>query len=156
MISMEFLLSLAVTLAAETGTYIIFRHKSLKLFFVVSLLNLILNPLMNIWLLYAKYKETYYFVLALAEVATILIESAFIYPFIKEKYLKVLLYSLIANFASFIIGFIFSFTSIYETVMTIYIVTVTFVVIYFLLYLFILISFISNYKKNSNRCDSGN
>ena len=153
---MEFLLSLAVTLAAETGTYIIFRHKSLKLFFVVSLLNLILNPLMNIWLRYAQYRETYYFVLALAEVATILIESVFIYPFIKEKYLKVLLYSLIANFASFIIGFIFSFTSIYETVMTVYIVTVTFVVIYFLLYLFILLSFISNYKKNSNRCDSGN
>lgn len=153
---MEFLLSLAVTLAAETGTYIIFRHKSLKLFFVVSLLNLILNPLMNIWLRYAQYRETYYFVLALAEVATILIESVFIYPFIKEKYLKVLLYSLIANFVSFIIGFIFSFTSIYETVMTIYIVTGVFVAIYFLLYLFILLSFISNYKKNSNRCDSGN
>ena len=153
---MEFLLSLAVTLAAETGTYIIFRHKSLKLFFVVSLLNLILNPLMNIWLLYVKYRETYYFVLVLAEVATILIESVFIYPFIKEKYLKVLLYSLIANFASFIIGFIFSFTSIYETVMTIYIVTGVFVAIYFLLYLFILVSFISNYKKNSNRCNSGN
>ena len=90
---MEFLLSLAVTLAAETGTYIIFRHKSLKLFFVVSLLNLILNPLMNIWLRYAQHRETYYFVLALAEVVTILIESVFIYPFIKEKYLKVLLYS---------------------------------------------------------------
>lgn len=153
---MEILLSLAITLAAETGTYIIFRHKSLKLFFVVSLLNLIFNPLMNIWLRYAQYKGTYYFVLVLAEVATILIESVFIYPFIKEKYLKVLLYSLIANFASFIIGFIFSFTSIYETLMTICIVTGVFVAIYFLLYLFILASFISNYKKNSNRCDSGN
>ncbi len=153
---MIIVLPLAITLAVETGTYIILKHKSLKLFFVVSLLNLILNPLMNLWLLYAQHRGTYYFVLALAEVATILIESAFIYPYIKEKYLKVLLYSLIANFASFIIGFIFSFTSIYETVMTIYIVTGVFVVIYFLLYLFIFLSFISNYKKNSNRCDSGN
>ena len=153
---MEFLLSLAVTLAAETGTYIIFRHKSLKLFFVVSLLNLILNPIMNFGLLYLTDEVMYYLVLAAAEALTVFIESLFIFLVIKEKYLKVLLYSLIANAASFLVGFILSFTPIYETVKTVYIVTGVFIVIYLLFYLFIILSFISNYKKNSNRCDSGN
>ena len=153
---MNFILPLSITLAIETGIYMILKHKNLKLFIVVSILNLILNPLMNVELSYIEEKLIYYLVLSAAEIATILIESLVVYLFIKEKYLKVLLYSLIANAASFLVGFILSFTPIYETVKTVYIVTVTFVVIYFLLYLFILISFISNYKKNSNRCDSGN
>ena len=153
---MNIVLPLAITLAVETGTYIILKHKSLKLFFVVSLLNLILNPIMNFGLLYLTDEAMYYLVLAAAEALTVFIESLFIFLVIKEKYLKVLLYSLIANAASFLVGFILSFTPIYETVKTVYIVTVTFVVIYFLLYLFIILSFISKKKKNSNRCDSGN
>ena len=153
---MIIVLPLAITLAVETGTYIILKHKSLKLFFVVSLLNLILNPIMNFGLLYLADEVVYYLVLAAAEALTVFIESLFIFLVIKEKYLKVLLYSLIANAASFLVGFILSFTPIYETVKTVYIVAGVFIVIYLLLYLFIFLSFISNYKKNSNRCDSGN
>ena len=147
---MIIVLPLAITLAVETGTYIILKHKSLKLFFVVSLLNLILNPIMNFGLLYLTDEVTYYLVLAAAEALTVFIESLFIFLVIKEKYLKVLLYSLIANFASFIIGFIFSFTPIYETVNTVYVVTGVFIVIYLLFYLFAFLTFISNYKKNRN------
>lgn len=153
---MIIVLPLAITLAIETGTYIILKHKSLKLFFVVSLLNLILNPIMNFGLLYLTDEVMYYLVLAAAEALTVFIESLFIFLVIKEKYLKVLLYSLIANAVSFLVGFILSFTPIYETVKTVYIVTGVFIVIYLLFYLFIFLSFISNYKKNSNRCDSGN
>jgi len=149
---MNLILPLSITLAIETGIYMILKHKNLKLFIVVSILNLILNPLMNVGLSYIEEKLIYYLVLSAAEIATILIESLVVYLFIKEKYLKVLLYAAIANISSFLIGFVLTFTPIYQTRITIIVIVVLFLSVYLFIYIVTLLAFIRNYRnRDDNR-----
>ena len=128
----------------------ILKHKNLKLFIVVSILNLILNPLMNVGLSYIEDKLIYYLVLGAAEIVAILIESLIVYIIIKEKYLKVLLYAAIANIASFLIGFVLTFTSIYQTRITIIVVAVLFLSIYLFTYIVTLLAFMRNYRNRDD------
>ena len=149
---MNLILPLSITLAIETGIYMILKHKNLKLFIVVSILNLILNPLMNVGLSYIEEKLIYYLVLSAAEIATILIESLVVYLFIKEKYLKVLLYAAIANIASFLIGFVLTFTPIYQTRITIIVIAALFLSVYLFTYIVTLFAFIRNYRNRDDNC----
>ena len=47
MFILSLIFPLAVTLVIETGVYMILKHRDLKLFLVVSMMNLILNPTMT-------------------------------------------------------------------------------------------------------------
>lgn len=147
---MNIILPLSITLAIETRIYTILRHKNLKLFIVVSALNLILNPAMNVGLSYIEDKLIYYLVLSAAEIATIFIESLIVYLFIKEKYLKVLLYAAIANLVSFLIGFVLTFTPIYQTRITVIVITTLFLSVYLFTYIVTLLAFIRNYRNRDD------
>ena len=59
---LSILFSLAITLSIETGIYMILKHRDLKLLLVVSLMNLALNPTMNILLIYVIKGEVAYWV----------------------------------------------------------------------------------------------
>ena len=149
---MNLILPLSITLAIETGIYMILKHKNLKLFIVVSILNLILNPLMNVGLSYIEEKLIYYLVLSAAEIATILIESLVVHLFIKEKYYKVLLYAAIANMTSLLIGFVLTFTPIYQTRITAIVIAALFLSVYLFTYIVTLLAFIRNYRnRDDNR-----
>lgn len=150
---MNIILPLAITLTLETGIFMILKHRDLKLFIVVSIMNIILNPLMNISLSYVTNKTVYWITLSLAEVLTTFIESLIVYFFLKEKYLKVLLFSFIANATSFIVGLILTFTPIYQTKIASIVVCSLFVSVYLFSYVFTLVSFISHYRNRND--DSG-
>ena len=147
---MNIILPLVMTLCLETGIYMILKHKDLKLFIVVSVMNLVLNPLMNIGLLQISDRTLYWVVLSIAEIATTFIESVVVYFFLKEKYLKVLLFAGIANALSFVVGLIFSFTPIYETKIAIIIVSSLFVVVYLVSYIITLSSSMSHYRDRND------
>ena len=76
------LFPLVTTLLIETGVYMILKHRDLKLFFVVTVMNLILNPTMNIVLI--QFGDTpikYWVILGVGEALTTLIESIIVFLF---------------------------------------------------------------------------
>ena len=142
---MNIIFPLAITMAFETPIYMLIKRRDMKLFLIFSLLNLILNPLMNIALMGIEGND-YYIFLAILEITTVLIESAVIYLFTKVDILKVFLISLNANALSLLIGIILFF--VYQTRITIIVLTI----IFFSFYLFFLLASLfasrSNRKKN--------
>ena len=150
---MRILLPLFITRAVETAIYMFLKPKDLKLFIVVSVMNLFLNMGMNIGLSFIDKQDLYWIVLSSSEVATILIESVIVFLFIKEKYPKVLLFSCIANAASFLIGFLLSLTPIYQTKIAAILVCLLFVVIYLVIYFLVLSMAALRYRNRNN--DSG-
>ena len=147
---MNIILPLTITLCLETGIYMILKHKDSRLFIVVSIMNLVLNPLMNIGLSQISDKTIYWIVLIASEIATTFIESLIVYFFLKEKYLKVLLFAYIANIVSFVVGLIFFLTPIYETKIAILVVSSLFIAVYLLSYTITLISSISHYRNRND------
>ena len=140
------LFPLSITLAIETGIYMIIKHRDMKLFIVVSLLNLVLNPTMNIVLTYViRDKFYYYLFLTTFEIATIVIESLIIWHFIKVKYLKALVFAIIANAASFGVGYCLQFA--FQTKITIIVLTSLFFAIYLVTYLVVFFSFCKQQRK---------
>ena len=148
---MNIILPLAITLALETGIYMILKHRDMKLLLVVSLLNVVLNMSMNIALSFIEDKTFYWIVLSVSEVVTIVIESIVITLIMKFKYLKVLLFSVIANGVSLGVGLLIQ--PIYQTKTAVIIVCGVFLAIYFFTYGFTLFAFMSNYRNRNN--DSG-
>lgn len=147
---MNIILPLSITLAFETGIYMILKHRDIKLFIVVSLLNLILNPVMNLTLASIDNKVIYTIVLYSSEIATILIESLVIYLVCKFKFLKVLLFALIANATSFIIGVLVF--PLYQTKIAAIIVSSLFFAVYLFTFAFLLFVLVRNHNNsNSNR-----
>lgn len=135
---------LAVTLVIETGLYMILKHRDLKLFLVVGIMNAILNPTMNIVLLLCGDTQLkYWIILIVGEILTTFIESLVVFLFMKFKYLKILLFAVIANLGSFLIGL--ALEPLYGNKTILIIVTVVFLLIYIAIYLVVLISF---FKKN--------
>ena len=132
MFILSILFSLAITLCVETYIYLLLKWRSLKLLIVVSLANLILNPLMNTILYYfADNQYTYWLILSIYEVGTVFIESSIIFLTMRFKYFKILLIAFIANLASFLIGLALS--PVYEN----YVITIVLTVLFLLGYLFI-------------------
>ena len=147
-ITLMFILSLifplAVTLVIETGIYMILKHRDLKLFLVVSMMNLVLNPTMNIVLyLFGTTHIKYYIILATSEILTTIIESLIVFLFMKFKYLKILSFAFIANLSSFLFGLATQF--LYENKTLLIIFIILFLLGYMAMYLVILIPFI---RKN--------
>ena len=141
------LFSLSITLLIETGIYMILKHRDLKLLLIVSLLNLVLNPAMNLIVFYfAKDEVTYWVILSIYEVMTTLVESLVIFLLMKFKYLKTLLFALLANASSFLIGLLLR--PVYETKTTVIVLTLLFFLGYLFIYLFDLISFVHTNHDN--------
>lgn len=135
---------LAVTLVIETGLYMILKHRDLKLFLVVGIMNAILNPTMNIVLLLCGDTQLkYWIILIVGEILTTFIESLVVFLFMKFKYHRILLFAVIANIGSFLIGL--ALEPLYGNKTILIIVTVVFLLIYIAIYLVVLISF---FKKN--------
>ena len=144
------LFPLTITLFIETGIYMILKHRDLKLFLVVSLMNLILNPAMNIIFYFAIPDEkTYWLALAIAEILTTLIESLIVFLFMKIKYPKVLLFAFLANAASLVVGLLLR--PVFETRTTIIVLTSLFFLGYLFIYIFILVSFV---RQNKDKQDN--
>ena len=62
---MEIILALAITLAIEVNLYMILDYKNLKLFVVVSIINIITNSSMNLILLSTRSDFYYYLILSI-------------------------------------------------------------------------------------------
>ena len=131
----------------ETGIYMIIKHRDMKLFIVVSLLNLVLNPLMNVLLSWCIKEEYYWLFLSVFEIFTTLIESLVIWLFIKNKYLRILLFAILANSVSFGVGVALSFA--FQTKITIIVLTSLFFAIYLVTYLVVFFSFCKQQRKES-------
>ena len=141
------LFPLSITLMIETGIYMIIKHRDMKLFIVVSLLNLVLNPLMNVLLSWCIKEEYYWLFLSVFEIFTTLIESLVIWLFIKNKYLRILLFAILANSVSFGVGVALSF--VFQTKITIIVLTSLFFAIYLVTYLVVFFSFCKQQRKES-------
>lgn len=135
---------LSITLVVETGLYMILKHRDLKLFLVVSIMNLVLNPTMNVIILLCGDTQIKYWIILIAsEVLTTLIESVIVFLFMRFKYLKILLFAFIANLASFLIGF--ALEPLYGNKMLLIILTIVFLVTYLAMYAVVILL---NIKKN--------
>ena len=146
------LFSLSITLLIETGFYMILKHRDLKLLLIVSLLNLVLNPAMNLIVFYfAKDEVTYWVILSIYEVMTTLVESLVIFLLMKFKYLKTLLFAVLANASSFLIGLLLR--PAYETKTTVIVLTSLFFLGYLFTYLFDLVSFVHTNHDNDRDND---
>lgn len=145
------LFSLAITLFIETGIYMILKHRDLKLLLVVSIMNLLLNPAMNVIFYFAIPDEkTYWLALVIAEILTTLIESVIVFLFMRFKYPKTLLFAFLANAASLAVGLLLR--PVYETKTTIIVLTSMFFLGYLFTYIFVLVSFTRRY--NNDRDDN--
>ena len=127
----------------------ILKHRDLKLFLIVSVMNLILNPTMNIIFYFAIPDEkTYWLALAIAEVLTTLIESLIVFLFMKIKYPKTLLFAFIANASSLLAGLLLR--PVYETRTTIIVLAVLFFLGYLFIYIFVLVFFLRQSNDNQD------
>lgn len=139
-------LPLAITLLFETIIYMILKPKNLKLFIVVSILNIILNITMNSILFFINEEWLYWLVLFSYEIFTTLIEALIIFKLIKIKFSKTLLAAISANLFSFIIGFSLHF--IYENKIAALFVSWLFLILYFIYFGYIFYYFlVKNYKN---------
>ena len=101
---MNIILALAITLAIEANLYMLLDYKNIKLFILVSLINIVSNVSMNILLWFLKSDALYYTILAIYEIGTVFIEALIVNLILKYKYTSALLFSFLANLASFITG----------------------------------------------------
>ncbi len=144
MFALSIIFPLAVTLVIETGLYMILKHRDLKLFLVVGVMNLVLNTTMNIVLLLCGDTQLkYWLILIIGEVSTTFIESLIVYLFMRFKYLKILLFAVIANLGSFLVGL--ALEPLFGNKILLIIATIIFLTCYIAIYLVVLISF---FKKN--------
>lgn len=123
------LFPLSLTLLIETVIYMFLKWGDLKLFIVVSLANIVLNPVMNFILLSMTDVKIYYIFLISYEIGTTLLEALIIFLFTRIKFPKVLLFAIAANLASYLMGF--AFKGIYQTKITIIVATIVLFVLYF-------------------------
>ena len=127
---MEIILALAITLAIEVNLYMILDYKNLKLFIVVSIINIITNSSMNLILLTTRNDFYYYLILSIFEVGVVFLEALVVTIILKYKYTSSLLFSLIANVSSFLMGLLIN--QIVKTNTAVIIAIIVFMVIYFI------------------------
>ena len=127
---MEIILALAITLAIEVNLYMILDYKNLKLFIVVSIINITTNSSMNLILLTTRNDFYYYLILSIFEVGVVFLEALVVTIILKYKYTSSLLFSLIANVSSFLMGLLIN--QIVKTNTAVIIAIIVFMVIYFI------------------------
>ena len=133
---MNILFPLAITLSIETGIYMILKHRDMRLFIVVSVLNLILNMGMNFYLSSVSDEFQYWLFLSIFEVLTVVVETLVIFAIFQFKFWKVLLISFIANASSFGIGM--ALIPLYETKITIIVICSLFFFVFLFSFGFVL------------------
>ena len=126
---MEIILALAITLAIEVNFYMILDYKNLKLFVVVSIINIITNSSMNLILLTTRSDFYYYLILSIFEVSVVFLEALVVTLILKYKYTSSLLFSFIANTSSFLVGLLIN--QIVKTNTAMIITIIIFIIIYF-------------------------
>ena len=122
------LFPLSLTLLIETVIYMFLKWGDIKLFLIVAISNLVLNTTMNFILLSIENVNTYYIVLASYEIGTTLLEALIIFLFMRFKFWKTLLFAVLANGASFLMGFLLK--DVYQTKTTIIVLTIIFFVLF--------------------------
>ena len=146
MFALSIIFPLAVTLVIETGLYMILKHRDLKLFLVVGVMNLVLNTTMNIILLLCGDTQLkYWLILIIGEVSTTFIESLIVYLFMRFKYLKILLLAVIANLGSFLVGL--ALEPLFGNKTVLIIATIIFLTCYIAIYLVVLVSFFNKNRE---------
>lgn len=147
-LDVDILLPLSITLVIETGIYMILKHKDLKLFVVVSLMNVVLNLGMNIALHFAHDEATYWMFLTFFEVVTIVLESVILMLAMKFLFLRCLLFSIHANVISFAVGVLL--LPVYEMKITPIILSVIFLLIYLVTFGVVLFSAVRSHAKRND------
>ena len=102
---MEIILALMITLAIEVNIFIFLERKSIFLWLAATGMNIVLNVGMNVLLYYMPTEFWYWFTLWVYEILTFIVEGFIVFAIFKYKLVKCLLVSLIANAASFLVGF---------------------------------------------------
>lgn len=149
MLILSIIFPLALTLVIETGLYMILKHRDLKLFLVVSIMNVVLNPIMNLILIhFGDTQLKYWLILSIGEISTTLIESLIVFMFMRFKYLKILLFAFIANAASFLIGLVLQ--PLFENKVLLTIIAIVLLLGYIAIYLVILIPVIKKNMSNQS------
>ena len=149
MLILSIIFPLALTLVIETGLYMILKHRDLKLFLVVSIMNVVLNPIMNLILIhFGDTQLKYWLILSIGEISTTLIESLIVFMFMRFKYLKILLFAFIANLASFLIGL--ALQPLFENKVLLTIIAIVLLLGYIAIYLVILIPVIKKNMSNQS------
>lgn len=140
------LFPLSLTLLIETIIYMFLKWSDIKLFAVASIANIILNTTMNAILISINDQTIYYVVLISYEIGTTLLEALIITLFMRFKFWKVLLFAILANGVSFLVGFLLR--DVYNTRNTIIILTIVFFALYFAFEIVTVILY--SKKKNKN------
>lgn len=143
---MNIILSLMITLAVEVNIYLLLNNKSLKLFTVATVMNIVLNLMMNIILTKLPDLFWYLLILGIYEVATIFVEALIVHFICKYQFIRCLILSICANVASFLVGLLiyrFADIGIKKTILL-----VVFIVIYLLDVAWIAYHTAINYKKD--------
>lgn len=141
----QILFPLAITLAVETAIYMLLKWGDLKLFIVASLLNLVLNPLMNILLGLTTNQTSYNVLLISYEIGTTILEGVIIILVCRFKPWKTMLFAFLANGASLLVGLVLQ--PVYQTRVTIIVLTIVFTLIYVAI---AVVTLILHTKKRTN------
>jgi hypothetical protein len=141
--------SLAITLCVETFVYMFLKPRDLKLFLIVSGLNIVLNVTMNVVLIYAIKDQTIYWIILISyELLTTCIEAFVITILMKFRFLAVLLFAFIANLSSFLIGL--GLAPVNDHLVALIVLIIVFFLGYLAIYLSVLFKTIKdNRAKNS-------
>ena len=132
------------------------NHRSIKLFLIVSIMNAVLNVTMNLILNLPSSLEAYFCMLVTYEIGTLFAEAVIIWKTMGIKFLKTLLFSLVANASSFLIGVLVG-ERLHAKETEMMIVSIILYSLYLLLFVFVLLCFIrANHKVNEQNNASGN
>ena len=102
---MEIILALMITLAVEVNIFIFLERKNIFLWLVATGMNIVLNVGMNVFLCHRPTEFWYWFTLWVYEILTFIVEGFIVFAIFRYKLVKCLLVALIANAASFLVGF---------------------------------------------------
>lgn len=122
------LFPLSLTLLIETIIYMFLKWGDIKLFVVASVANIVLNTTMNLILLSITDATAYYIVLISYEIGTTLVEALIITLFMRFKFWKTLLFAVLANGVSYLVGLLLQ--PVYQTRTTIIVLTIVFLALY--------------------------
>ncbi len=122
------LFPLSLTLLIETVIYMFLKWGDIKLFVVASVANIVLNTTMNLILLSITDATAYYIVLISYEIGTTLVEALIITLFMRFKFWKTLLFAVLANGVSYLVGLLLQ--PVYQTRTTIIVLTIVFLALY--------------------------
>lgn len=150
----DILFALSITLLVEPIIIYLSNLKDYKLFIISFLSNLILNPFMNIALIYLNH-DHYYIYLAIFEFSTVILETLIIFFINKNNIRRTLIFVLLANLLSFAIGMMINNLKInHHTEMVIMIIFLS-ISILSLAFFLILLFFNIFHKKNNTDNNSG-